>query len=190
MFAYCGNNPVNCSDPTGEETCDLLKVQTRIVPAGIGEISIGLFLWATIGWLFCDRPSFYSNRTTSSSGISEPSSNTNQQAAEKSSSHKVTESANAMAGSTPATPPDSSGNNGRKFNVHKSESTQWNSLARVKHSNLRTSGHGSNQRFYDWDYTHNDIEVYNCRGEHLGSMDPITGEMYKPPVPGRIIIVP
>jgi hypothetical protein len=36
-----------------------------------------------------------------------------------------------------------------------------------------------------WDHTHNDIEVFDKRGRHLGSMDPTTGEMYKPPVAGR-----
>jgi filamentous hemagglutinin len=39
--------------------------------------------------------------------------------------------------------------------------------------------------FYEWDYTHNDIEVYNKRGVHLGSMDPVSGDMYKDAVPGR-----
>lgn len=39
----------------------------------------------------------------------------------------------------------------------------------------------------EWDHTHNDIEVYDNKGRHLGSMDPTTGKMYKPPVPGRTI---
>jgi RHS repeat-associated protein len=40
-------------------------------------------------------------------------------------------------------------------------------------------------RRYQWDYTHKDIEVYNKRGHHLGSMNPTTGQMYKPAVRGR-----
>ncbi len=33
----------------------------------------------------------------------------------------------------------------------------------------------------------NDIEVYDRGGRHLGSMNPVTGEMYKPAVKGREI---
>jgi hypothetical protein len=51
----------------------------------------------------------------------------------------------------------------------------------------KTSGSGSQKRYYEWDYTHNDIEVYDKNGKHLGSMDPTTGEMYKPAVDGRSI---
>ena len=39
----------------------------------------------------------------------------------------------------------------------------------------------------EWDHTHGDIEVYDKRGRHLGSMDPVTGNMSKPAVPGRKI---
>ncbi|MBX9975090.1 hypothetical protein H7K21_19040 [Cytobacillus firmus] len=35
------------------------------------------------------------------------------------------------------------------------------------------------QRFYSWGHTHNDIEVFDSKGKHLGSMDPITGKVYK-----------
>ncbi len=92
--------------------------------------------------------------------------------------------------STPAPPPQNNGNdknNKRKTNCTKNESPIWRSLENVKNSDLKTSGHGASQKFYQWDYTHNDIEVYDCNGKHLGSMDPITGEMYKPPVKGRVL---
>jgi hypothetical protein len=37
-----------------------------------------------------------------------------------------------------------------------------------------------------WDHTHGEIEVFHRRTyEHLGVMDPMTGEMIKDPVPGR-----
>ena len=42
-------------------------------------------------------------------------------------------------------------------------------------------------QFYQWDYTHGDIEVYNRRGEHLGCLDGETGDLTKPPVKGRTI---
>ena len=74
-----------------------------------------------------------------------------------------------------------------KFNVDKQESKVWKELDNVKGKNRKTSGYGKNKKYYEWDYTHNDIEVYNNKGQHLGSMDPVTGEMYKSAVKGRNI---
>jgi len=45
------------------------------------------------------------------------------------------------------------------------------------------------KRLYTWDSLHGEIEVFNARGKHLGAMDPITGEMTKPAIPGRTIDV-
>lgn len=45
------------------------------------------------------------------------------------------------------------------------------------------------KRIYTWDFTHEDVEIYNKRGYHLGSADAITGETYKPAVKGRKINV-
>ena len=54
----------------------------------------------------------------------------------------------------------------------------------------RTNGeNGRAKEYYEWDFTHNDIEVYDRNGRHKGSKDPTTGEMTKPPVPGRRINV-
>jgi len=77
----------------------------------------------------------------------------------------------------------------RITNINKNESEQWRQLNPVRNTELRTSGQGSKKQSYAWDYTHNDIEVYNSRGVHLGAMDPVSGEMYKPAVPGRTIVV-
>jgi hypothetical protein len=68
-----------------------------------------------------------------------------------------------------------------------SESPIWQDLQQFRGS-IRTNGlAGASRRLFEWDYTHGDIEVYNGRGVHLGSMDPVTGEMSKGPVPGRTI---
>jgi RHS repeat-associated protein len=74
--------------------------------------------------------------------------------------------------------------NPRKTNPTKAESPVWKNLGGGG-GNTKTSGSGSSKRYYRWDHTHNDIEVFDKRGRHLGSMDPTTGEMYKPPVAGR-----
>ena len=78
----------------------------------------------------------------------------------------------------------------RKDNPTKNNSPVWKSFDRVKGSSMRKSGTGKNVQYYEWDYTHNDIEVYDRYGRHLGSKDPMTGEMYKDAVPGRTIKVP
>jgi len=63
----------------------------------------------------------------------------------------------------------------------------WKGLKSFR-QNIKTNGlNGSEKRFYQWDYTHGDVEVYNGRGQHLGSADPETGAMTKPPVPGRFL---
>ena len=51
----------------------------------------------------------------------------------------------------------------------------------------KTNGTEKNKINFEWEYTHNDIEVYNGRGNHLGSMDWATGEMYKSVMPGQTI---
>lgn len=38
---------------------------------------------------------------------------------------------------------------------------------------------------YEWDYQHGDVEKYDKRGKHKGSIDPKTGEQTKTPVKGR-----
>lgn len=60
-------------------------------------------------------------------------------------------------------------------------------FAKVKGKDRRYNGSGSNKRYYEWDHTHNDIEVYDSKGKHLGSIDPKTGNMYKEAVNGRRI---
>ncbi len=72
------------------------------------------------------------------------------------------------------------------FTITKGESPMWQKLKPYRES-IRASGQGKGRRYYEWDYTHEDIEVYDSKGRHLGSLDPITGELYKPPVPGRTI---
>jgi YD repeat-containing protein len=62
------------------------------------------------------------------------------------------------------------------------QGTFWKSLKNYR-QNIKTDG----ERYYQWDYTHGDVEVYNSRGQHLGSADAQTGQMIKPAVPGRVL---
>lgn len=68
--------------------------------------------------------------------------------------------------------------------ISKADSPVWQGLDPYKDS-IKKSGKGKKTLYYEWDYTHNDIEVYDRKGNHRGSMDPVTGEIYKPAVPGR-----
>ena len=70
----------------------------------------------------------------------------------------------------------------RTTNPAKAESKVWQNAEPYK-DGLRRNG----KEIWDWDKLHNDIEVYDGRGRHLGSRDPTTGEMYKGPVTGRYI---
>ena len=42
-------------------------------------------------------------------------------------------------------------------------------------------------RYYTWDSLHGEVEVFNKRGRHLGSICPLTGQPLKPAVRGRRI---
>ncbi|VAW42555.1 YD repeat protein, partial [hydrothermal vent metagenome] len=75
----------------------------------------------------------------------------------------------------------------RVLNVSKGNSKIWKGFSSANRKGLKTSGSGKNKQYYDWDFRHNDIEVYDQRGKHLGSMNPETGEIYKPAVVGRTI---
>lgn len=44
-------------------------------------------------------------------------------------------------------------------------------------------------RLYEWDDVHGEIEVYNRRGAHLGTLNAVTGQHEKAPIKGRRIDV-
>jgi len=69
-------------------------------------------------------------------------------------------------------------------NCDKAASSIWRGLQNWRQG-LKTDGN----RIFSWDHLHNEIEVFTKRGEHLGAMDPETGQMIKDAVPGRTINV-
>ncbi|AIL66130.1 Cytotoxic domain protein [Rickettsiales bacterium Ac37b] len=76
---------------------------------------------------------------------------------------------------------DPEDDNERKTNPTKAESKIWQELEPYK-GKTRTNGlSGKERRYYEWDNLHNDIEVFDHKGKHLGSMNPKTGVMYKQP---------
>ncbi len=71
--------------------------------------------------------------------------------------------------------------------VSKVESPIWQGFQAWRGQTKTNGESGSKRRYYEWDNTHEDIEVYDSNGKHLGSMDPMTGTMTKGPVSGRKI---
>ena len=74
-----------------------------------------------------------------------------------------------------------------KFCATPSESPIWKNLLPYQ-NNIKSNGQsGKNKQYYTWDHTHGDIEVFDRNGKHLGSMNPNTGVIHKPAVPGRTL---
>jgi filamentous hemagglutinin len=96
------------------------------------------------------------------------------------------QAAAAPGGMEPGNRPPTKGKDGRVKKLLPAESPIWRQFSNAGRGR-KTSGTGRDQRYYEWDYTHGDIEVYDRRGRHLGTMEPTTGDMYKDPVKGRSI---
>ena len=173
LYAYAVNNPSAYSDHNGEIALEAAMLFIAANPEVVALIATGVLA----GLVYLGHQSVE---------LLERAMN--------SQAWKQIEAAiqNAVSGSAAAAPgaPDPEDEPERKENPNKNESKVWKRFDNVKNSKLKTSGKGTNKKYYDWDHTHNDIEVYNAQGKHLGSMDPTTGEMYKPAVPGRSIKVP
>jgi len=65
----------------------------------------------------------------------------------------------------------------------------WISLKPFRAKTKTNALSGSKRRYYEWDYTHNDIEMYDKGGYHLGTIHPVTGSLIKAAVAGRRIII-
>jgi filamentous hemagglutinin len=61
------------------------------------------------------------------------------------------------------------------------------SLSPLKRKSQRRRWTGPREQIYEEDTQHGELEKYNKRGKHEGSVDPATGEVIKPPVKGRTI---
>jgi Cytotoxic len=69
----------------------------------------------------------------------------------------------------------------------KTGSPVWQGLKNFR-GEIRTNGlSGSERSYFTWDYTHCNIEKFNHLGKHMGSIDPVSGNVCKSAVPGRSI---
>lgn len=88
-------------------------------------------------------------------------------------------------------PNDDNDDNKRKFNTTtkseffkmvKKDYEHWrNNIYKRKN---KTKGI-EDAEYLEWDYTHNDVEAYNKAKDHIGSINPRTLKLYKPPVYNR-----
>ena len=70
--------------------------------------------------------------------------------------------------------------------LSKATSPFWKTLQTIAGRQTRTNGlSGNKRRFYEWDYTHSDIEMYSANRNHLGSVSALDGSLIKPAKPGR-----
>jgi hypothetical protein len=60
-----------------------------------------------------------------------------------------------------------------------------NHLKKAKRQSQRRRWTGAKGQIYEEDTQHGELEKYNGRGKHKGSVDPDTGEIIKGPVKGR-----
>ncbi|MCC8027696.1 MAG: DUF6531 domain-containing protein [Clostridium sp.] len=184
--AYCINNPLKYVDPNGEEALTIGAVAggaaagASLLPYVVGAAVIVGGAYVVVKAADSWRKSRSKNQRA---GEKEKEGYMEQAgcAEEEASGEKEKER------TQPKTKSEGDSEIGQKKNPIKGESKVWKELDNVKGQDRKTSGSGKSKKYYEWDHTHNDIEVYDGRGNHLGSMDPKTGEMYKPAVPGRTI---
>jgi hypothetical protein len=62
-------------------------------------------------------------------------------------------------------------------------------MERVKRRGEQRWRSPDRERYYTWDALHQEVEVWNKRGRHLGALDPVTGVLIKPAREGRRIDV-
>ena len=78
-------------------------------------------------------------------------------------------------------------NDDQKGKIQPSESPVWQGFKPWRGKTKTNGRSGRGREYYEWDYTHGDIEVYDNNGKHKGSQDPTTGEWTKKPKTGRKI---
>ncbi|WP_062060182.1 RHS repeat-associated core domain-containing protein [Cellvibrio sp. OA-2007] len=162
MYAYVGNDPVNNLDPTGMNT-EILEEVFVVAPKPASCGCESLTGQAAQNFVRAMVEQQQRNMVMAATALYIASSMLNENQSDDA--------------------------NGRTENPAKADSPIWKNLKPSKNGRKVNGETGKDKEVYEWDHTHNDIEVYDGKGNHKGSKDPSTGEMYKPPVKGRKIDV-
>lgn len=91
----------------------------------------------------------------------------------------------------PCPDPDDDKNRGRKFNTI--TKTEFFKMVKKDYERWRDNIYKKKSKadgiedaeYLEWDYTHNDVEAYSKAKRHIGSINPHTLKLYKPPVHSR-----
>ena len=192
-YVYVKNNPTNYVDPSGEVAWGdlavgvvkaiggVLETVAGVIAAtgGIAGTGGGLAACPVSAGLGCAAASGSAAVTTAGAAVAADGA--------LRSANGIKQVWDALAQDPKAQRPSQPAE--RKVNVQKAESPVWQRLDAFKNG-LRRTGQGRSTRYYEWDKLHNDIEVYDRYGRHLGSMDPTTGQIYKAGIPERTITIP
>ncbi len=163
LYAYVGNDPLSFRDPTGMSIIEIFVDAKPIPPLEIPwDISLGQFMF----------------RACALSALSIAL-------------HPTPVGDGTLTGACAAG--DIIACDIVKMNEGKSQEAKgkkgkfWGKLKPHRQGVKTNEEKGRKKRYYEWDYTHGDVEEYDSKGDHLGSRAHETGEQTNPPCPGRDI---
>jgi hypothetical protein len=167
-YAYTGDDPVNGTDPSGDDV--LGSILNVVTYPGRKSLAITSDVLSGIANTFCNSTLV---GLLTQCHVGAPTSGYG----------KIAYSVGEYAPYAP----DPEDDGAAAKSLSKTESPIWQDFRQFRGATKTNGLSGSDRQFYQWDYTHNDIEVYNSQGRHLGSMDPSSGEIIEPAVAGRKI---
>ncbi len=181
-YVYVKNNPLNYVDPSGAYYVDVdwSQLGTGIGQATLGIVEIitgasltggggagaaaGLVACPVTAGAGCVAGSLSAGAATAGVGLVGVGAATTAVGA-----NNITQAIKFSKGDLPQRPQK----------IGPGQSPIWKGLKNVKGTKFKFSGKGKTFRFYRWDYTHGDIEIYDWKWRPLGSMDPLTGKIYR-----------
>lgn len=78
----------------------------------------------------------------------------------------------------------------RQFDVTPDDSDFWQELVPFTDEIYTNGEEGQECKYYIWNQEYNDIDAYNFKGEHLGCIDPTTGQTYHGKIKTLSITIP
>ena len=175
LYHYAWNNPVKYTDPNGEFIFLAIPVATMAAKAAAWFVG-SLAICAVSGYVIGKTAE---NAVEYAKGNSKPESRPTDKPKDE-----------------PSPMPEEGAESGKEG--YKTPPKELPGVPDAKPSKPKTPKQGGNSgkrkrwkdsdgNIYEWDYQHGDVEKYDKRGKHKGSIDPNTGEQTKPPVKGRTV---
>jgi len=179
-YAYARNNPFRYTDPSGKVPIDILVDigfigydVYKLFTEGLGEDYENLY---ALGWDIGGAATPYATgfgAAFRAGKLADKASDAGKiLSADKKGMAFISKSDDLTKGK-------------RITNIAKSESQFWKNLKpadspELRKQGIKMRGKGKETHYYKWDNLHNDIEVYDRNLDYKGSLDPKTGELYRP----------